>query len=162
MNDLDRDVLRENLGPFENDVFRKTLSTARRVQRTRSVVRYGTPLVLALCAAALLWFPQSPESPLASIPAINATAPQAEKRSTVVTFRSKEFAGVLRTQPLRPDQTVQLTSRALTVSRTADFHPEINRINDDQLLALFRGKAVALIGRGADAKLVFPAEPETK
>ena len=154
MNDLDRDVLMENLTQFEDGLFQKTLSTARRVRRTRLAVRYGTTLTLALCATALLWFPGSRETTLVSTPAV----PVAEKISPVVILRSKEFAGVIRTQPLRADQT--LASRAFAVTRTADWHPGINRINDEQLLALFEGKAVALVGRGPNAKLIFPAETE--
>jgi hypothetical protein len=154
MNDLDRDVLMENLTQFEGGVFQKTLSTARRVRRTRLAVRYGTTLTLALCATALLWFPGSRETTLVSTPAV----PVAEKISPVVILRSKEFAGVIRTQPLRADQT--LASRAFAVTRTPDSHPGINRINDEQLLALFAGKAVALVGRGPNAKLIFPAETE--
>jgi hypothetical protein len=156
MNDLDRDVLMENLARFEDGVFQKTLSTARRVRRTRRAVRYGVTVALALCTAALLWFPRSRETKLVSAPATSV----AEKSSPVGIIRSKEFAGVIRTQPLRADQT--LASRAFAVTRTADSHPGINRINDDQLLALFEGKAVALVGRGPNAKLIFPAETETK
>lgn len=154
MNDLDRDVLMENLARFEDGILQKTLSTARRVRRTRLVVRYGTMCALALCTAALLWFPRSRETTLVSTPA----APVAEKSSPVLIFRSREFAGVIRTQPLRTDQT--LATRAFAVTRTADSHPGINRINDEQLLALFEGKAVALVGRGPNAKLIFPAETE--
>lgn len=156
MNDLDRDVLMENLARFEDEVFRKTLSTAHRVRRTRLAVRYGTTLVLTLSIAALLWFPRSQETTLVS----TSTAPVAEKSSPVVILRSKEFAGVIHTQPLRPDQTLLSNSRRFAVTRTADSHPEITRVNDDQLLALFEGKAVALVGRGPNATLIFPAEAE--
>jgi hypothetical protein len=155
MNDLDRDVLAENLARFEDDVFRKTLSAARRVRRTRLAVNYGTA-VLALCTAALLWFPRSRETNFVSTPVNTPT----EKTSTVTAFRSKEFANVIRTQPLRADQTLLSSSRAFAVTRTADSHPGINPINDEQLLALFQGKAVALVGRGPNAKLIFPAETE--
>lgn len=163
MNDLNRDVLMEDLARFEDGVFQKTLSTARRVRRTRLAVRYGTPVVLALCIAAMLWFPRSPDTVIVSAPP-NGTMKSAvvESNSRLVIFRSKEFAGVIRTQPLRADQTLVSPERAFVTMRTVDTHPKIDRINDNQLLAFFAGKTVALVGRGPNAKLIFPEDTATK
>jgi hypothetical protein len=159
VNDLNREILTENFPGFEEHVLQQTLSAARGVRRTRLVVRCGTTAVLALCTAALLWLPRSQNTDLASTIPAN---PLPENKSGVIILRSKEFVGVIRTQPVRADQTLLSSSRAFAVTRTADSHPGINRINDDQLLALFEGKAVALIGRGPNAKLIFPADTETK
>lgn len=161
MNDLERSVLTEGEAAFEHALFQNTVATARRTRRARHVVRCASALAL-IFGAIFLWFPKSTNLTLASrAPAIHLL-PQTPPAPIVVTVRTKQFPSVLHTKPLRSEQLVTSFSREITVLRTSDSHPEILRINDEQLFSMLEGQPVALIGRGPNAMLIFPGLPEVE
>lgn len=160
MNDLQRDLLTEGLSDFEQTVLSRTVSAARQARRKRKVFRYGTA-VAAIACASLLWFPRDESHTITSRPAViqSASLAASPPASRVVTIRTKEFPRVIRTHPLPAEQRLHSFSDRITVFHTSELKPEIRLINDEQLLSLFAGQTVALIGRGPDATLIFPEEP---
>lgn len=162
MNELHRELLTGGAPGFEAGVLRETISAARRTRRIRSATRYGSG-ALAVIAAALLWFPRTTNHPPSSQAAVESAAmPPVQNRSSFVTIHTTPFAGVIRTQPLAQSRQVASASARIQVIRTAETHPKIEMINDEQLLSLFEGQAVALIGSGPNSRLVFPESTGTE
>ena len=153
MNDLERDLVRNDA--FESSLLRQTVATARRARRTRSVTRVA--LITGLCFAALqLPFRHDSDSQvLRPHIALQENVPAAPPRVLQV-FRSTTFAGKIQTTPLTPDNTLATKDGQIAVVRTSNLEqPQIVRINDDELLSLFQGKPVAIVGRGANAEFIF-------
>lgn len=162
MNDLHRDLLTEGIPDFEQSLLKTTVSAARRTRRLRYAIRSGAALAVLVCAV-LLWLPLNKKPDLASRPQIIDRAPPApQPLSHLVTIRTGQFPGVVRTKPLRADQRLISTSGLIAVLHTSDFKPEVQKIDDEQLFSLFEGQTVALVGRGPNAKLVFLEDTETR
>lgn len=158
MNELRRELMAEGIPAFEEAVLQKTLLAAQRARRVRRITRIGTA-TLAIIAAMVLWFPRTNQTPpLASSPIIPQAAPEgpAQGPGVFATIHTKPFAGVIRTRPLAKTQKVASSSGRIAVIRTSQGDGRnFEMINDEQLLSLFEGQAVALIGDGPDTRLLF-------
>ena len=152
MNDLERDLMTTGAtDAFEASVFRETVATARRARRIRNISRVAVVAGLFLAAFQLPLEKNNNDSRIVLRENVSPPAPVTQ------VFRSKTFAGKIQTTPLSRERTLDTKVGIITVVRTSNLeHPEIARINDDELLSLFRGEPVALIGRGANAELIFP------
>src|SRR5688572_12299928 len=154
MNDLERDLVRNDA--FEAAVFGQAVATARRTRRTRTLTRAAA--VTALCLVTLqLSFRHKSDSPTFRPQiALQENVPAAPPRSFQI-FRSTTFAGKIQTTPLSPGNSLATKHGQIAIVRTSNLEqPQIARINDDELLSLFQGKPVALVGRGANAQLIIP------
>lgn len=144
------DVLHdESYVAFRAELRQAMLKSVRRRHRHRWM---KPVLAVAACAAMLLtaqWLTQT-RAPVTSSP------------SRVVTIRSI---------PLRPDQIVS-TANALkpigvvrsgmpeSFSTVATVRLPVEGVSDDELLDLFKGRAVALVGAGSDKRLMFFGEAQ--
>ena len=135
--------------------FRRELGEAMlKSARARRRRRWTKPLLaLAACVAITL----------TANSLLQTRAPVVVPASTVVTIRSV---------PLRPEQIVTTASAmrnlAVVHSRTPESLPVVSTVtlpvkglSDEELLALFQGRAVALVGAGADRRLMFLDEDQT-
>ena len=154
---LYRDILNEGTpAEFEEDVFRKTLRTARRVRR----VRIASRAALVAIIAALCLLPFRPRRDLEFV-RVPQNAPEIGASHTVM--QSEPFAGNIRTERLTPERLLKSNSGTVALLRTGEAEKgDLRLLSDEQLLAFFAGKAVALVRHGPrNAELIFP-ENEAK
>ena len=159
MKDLESDLIRNDaLDAFEAEVFQKTVSTARRTRRNRIIAR--VVIATAICVAAFqIPFKRQGIDPHLALQEPSAQTTPARRLQLV---RSTPFAGTIHTKALSSEHSLTTKNGLIAVVRTsASVQPEITRINDEELLSLFQGKPVAIIGRGANAELIFPETAPT-
>jgi hypothetical protein len=150
MNDLKRDLFGNDA--FEAAVLTQAIAAARRARRMRVMTR--AVIVATVCLAALQLPFRGHDNASQIATQENALAAPA---SRLQVFHSKAFAGTIHTIPLAAERSLLTKEGLVTVVRTSNLEqPEIARINDDELLSLFQGRPVALVGRGANAELIFP------
>jgi hypothetical protein len=138
--------LRADLFPSHSaEILRATLQVARARRRNRAIAQ--SALVALLMASVSV-----PLSRHAPAPASNPTVSKPVPRTTVL--HSVPFTGGLVSASLAERIT---TEKGLQGFTTASFQPNVNSINDDQLLSFFQGKAVAILRPAAHhAELFFP------
>jgi hypothetical protein len=72
-------------------------------------------------------------------------------------LRTQRFTGTIRSEGMGAERILVSSSANAVVLKTGDAGlGDVRRINDEELMAFFAGKAVALVQRGPnDAELVF-------
>jgi hypothetical protein len=157
--DLFRDVLNEgSAAEFEEAVFQKALGTARRARR----IRVGSRCAVAMLVAAIAVLQFLPRRPVEM-----ANAPQESKEVPLghMVLNTQPFTGTIRSERIGPGRLL-VTGSSVVPLRTGETDGgDVRLINDEELLALFAGKPVALVHRGPNsAELVFleeePRQPE--
>ena len=138
--DLYRDVLNEGASAdFEEALFRKTVVTAKRVRRTRIAVR-TVVLAAVVGLLSLQLFPRR-ETVFVGVP----RKLQPARVLVHGTLKTEPFGNVLRTETLGAEHLLASTVNPVPAFTTAGSGVELHRISDEQLLALFQDRAVALI-----------------
>jgi hypothetical protein len=156
--DLFRDVLNEGTAPdFEEAIFRKTVATAKRTHRTRVAVRCGLVTITVAFVALFTW----PRREVVMVTVPPQTPIAVASHDTIQTQR---FENVIRTETANSQQYLATTVSSVSILTTSDASSGVLRfINDEELLGLFQGKAVALVNRGREnAELILLDESGVK
>jgi|SRR5437867_4560159 len=147
------DVLAEAAPPdFELALLEGTLRAARRQRRSRRLTRGLAAVGLFAAIAVVVWNSSRPTAPFKSIrPALN----------------------IVQTRPLPPSMIVRTRTDSVTIVgtsaatfllvETGAIKDPFKEIDDEQLLALARGRPVALVRQGQhQAELIFldPADKD--
>ena len=127
------------------EILRATMQVARARRRNRAIAQVASVVMLIALGSVTL-------GRRSGAPAQNPTVARAVPRTTIV--RSVPFAGRLVSASLSEKIRTQKGLQGFT---TASFQPNVIRINDDQLLSFFEGKAVAILRlTPRHAELFFP------
>lgn len=149
--ELYRDIFNDGSAPdFEEALLRRTVRTARRTRRTRIAGR-GAVVALVAGLAIVQFWPRRPVEMASTPPKLKEVV----LNRTVV--KTQPFTGGIRTVPLAAERVLTTSPATVMVLKTgATAAGEVQVIDDEQLLAFFSGKAVALVHRGPHAaELVF-------
>jgi hypothetical protein len=145
------DVLHDESYARFRSQLRETMLKSVRARRRR---RWAKPLLaLAACVAMVL----------TANSLLQTRAPRVAPASNVVTVRSV---------PLRPEQIVTTANAVRNIAVVHSRAPEslamvstialpVEGLSDEELLALFKGRAVALVGAGPERRLVFLDDDQT-
>jgi hypothetical protein len=154
MNNLNRDVLDESTSEFRDQLLATTVATSRRVRRTRAIIRIAAASAASLLVALTITRQTLTERSSGISPSSASSAVNNNADSTAYAIiLSVPFTNILRTTPLPLKDLLATESPIKTLDNTA--HPVINPINDDQLLALFAGRPVALVLISSGEELIL-------
>jgi hypothetical protein len=146
-----RDVLQNKSYVAFRGELRETMLKSVRARRQR---RWAKPLLaLAACVAMVL----------TANSLLRSRAPVVAPNSSIMTIRSV---------PLRPEQIVTTATAVRNIAVVHSRAPEslamvstialpVEGLSDEELLALFKGRAVALVGAGPERRLVFLDDDQT-
>jgi hypothetical protein len=152
--ELFRDVLNEGAASeFEEAVLQKTIGAARRARRVRVASRCA--VVLALAIGALFQF-----SPRREIAVVSGPVESKIPAPSHDILKTEAFGGIIHTEKTATDRLLATRAESVLILKTGAADPgKLEFISDEQLLAFFAGKAVALVHRGPhNAELVFLPE----
>jgi hypothetical protein len=134
-----------DLFPRSDKILRATIQVARARRRNRAIAQVAS--VVMLIASVSIGLARR-----SAVPAANPTVAKAVPHTTIL--HSMPFTGRLVSTSLPEKITTQKGLQGFT---TASFQPNVTWINDEQLLAFFEGKAVAILRPAPhQAELVFP------
>ena len=157
MNNSDTRTLLDDLfadqsaGPFRASAMTSMMGAVRRKRRIRKVQRYSA-LALVLAGVSIAWLLHRP------VPTMQphiASKPTGYKLVSTEAFAVKQmvqtqtgFCSVTHSQP-----------NGVAIIESLDSRQFVRQLDDEGLLGLFAGRAVALVYRGpGEAELVFPGQ----
>lgn len=148
---LYQDVLNEGSPvDFERAVLGRTMAAARRFRRTRIAGRAAAVALLFLVAV-LQFFPKDETIVVKQVSEPEAVATGHQ------TLHSQPFIGIIRTEPASSAPHLSTTAGSIVVLKTGEADSgNVVPITDEQLLALFPGRSVALVKRSpTESELIF-------
>jgi hypothetical protein len=145
------DILQEgNFPEFRDDLSAKFRAEVRRRRHRKMAVFAITALAASIAIVAMLVFPPK-----------RSDLRQASKKESVPTIRSTPLPvdQVLRTAPMFVEA---VESRAIVVTFKTTSNPNLESIDDSQLLAIFHNYPAGLFQMDAGEELIFLNPEDTK